>query len=218
MLKEIHLLKIGSAVLTIAAATIGLAGSATAYNRNAAANYADGYAMSRNTNYPSFSADCANFVSQSLVAGGYPQVNGDGNAQNNNNWFMNKPWYQWWWNYSNTWTVAANQYQFQMLHYPGGWLYDTVKASDARYWYAYDNPNIWQGDELFFNWSNDTNPANINHMGIQTYGGASWYNGVVGDREDQHINDRYHARWNLTDVNSNPMTTVIREVQIDNRN
>jgi len=105
-----------------------------------------------------------------------------------------------------------------MNHYPGGWLMDVVRSSDARYWYAYDNGNMWQGDELFYNWNNDSNPANINHMGVQTYGGASAYNGVVGDREDQHNNDRRGARWNLTDVNSDPFSTVIFEMRIDNAN
>jgi len=189
-----------------------------AYNRNAAASYADTWAFSNNSNYPTFSADCTNFASQALAAGGYPQINYDNNSSATYNWYAYKNWWQWWWNLSNSWSVAADQYRFQMDRYPGGWLMDVVRASDARYWYAYDNANMWQGDELFYNWHNDTNPANISHMGFQTYGGPSAYNGVTGDRQDQHSNFRRNARWNLTDVNNDPYSTVIFEVRIDNAN
>src|SRR5207245_1273446 len=122
-------------IIGLVAITHFSASDAFAYNRNAAANYADGYAMSRNTAYPSFSADCANFASQSIAAGGYPQLRGDGNTGNDNNWFMYKNWWEWWWNYSSSWINASHQYTFQMYHWPGGWLMDVVRGSDARYWY-----------------------------------------------------------------------------------
>ncbi len=205
-------------VVGLAALLLSPSGAYAAYNHNSAANYADSYAFARNSAYPTFSADCANFASQSLAAGGYAQVRGNGDASNDNNWFMYKNWWEWWFRNSNSWTVAKDNYRFQMWHMPGGWTMDIVRASDARYWYAYDNGNMWQGDLLYYNWHNNTDGANIEHMGFQTYGGPSYYNGVVGDREDQHINDRYHARWNLTDVNSDPMNTVIFETRVDNAN
>ena len=44
------------------------------YNASKAISYARQWATGRNPNYKSFSSDCANFVSQCLVAGGVPQV------------------------------------------------------------------------------------------------------------------------------------------------
>lgn len=41
-----------------------------AYNGTKAANYAKNHATSYNSNYPSFSSDCTNFVSQCVHAGG----------------------------------------------------------------------------------------------------------------------------------------------------
>ena len=43
------------------------------FDRDAAKAYADKYALSYNPTYTSFSADCANFGSQTMFAGGYPQ-------------------------------------------------------------------------------------------------------------------------------------------------
>ena len=42
------------------------------YNRYAAIGYASRYANNYNTNYPSYSSDCQNFVSQCVHAGGIP--------------------------------------------------------------------------------------------------------------------------------------------------
>ena len=42
------------------------------YDREAAANYADSYAMSRNWNFPDYESNCMNFVSQVIHAGGVP--------------------------------------------------------------------------------------------------------------------------------------------------
>lgn len=62
------------------------------YNRKNAVSYALQYYYNYNPNYPNWSSyggDCANFVSQCLVAGGEKMVGtpGTSNAQNPNNWF-----------------------------------------------------------------------------------------------------------------------------------
>ncbi|ACX52193.1 hypothetical protein Adeg_1066 [Ammonifex degensii KC4] len=45
------------------------------YNRSGAVNYAYAYVFNYNPAYHKFSADCTNFVSQCLKAGGIPMVN-----------------------------------------------------------------------------------------------------------------------------------------------
>src|SRR2546426_10275487 len=64
-----------------------LGGTALAYNHSAAVNYADQYALNYNSSYPTWAADCTNFASQALNAGGYKQVRGDNVSTNVKNWF-----------------------------------------------------------------------------------------------------------------------------------
>ena len=49
------------------------------FNRNLAVEYARKYAMSPNPDYPAFHSDCASFVSQAMLAGGWTMIGG-GNA------------------------------------------------------------------------------------------------------------------------------------------
>ena len=55
-----------------------LIGAITSYNRNAAVSYAKKYCSNYNPNYRNYNpdgGDCANFFSQSLIAGGFNLVN-----------------------------------------------------------------------------------------------------------------------------------------------
>lgn len=196
--------------------------TAMAYNRNNATSYADLWALARNSNYPTWGSDCTNFASQALVAGSYPQVRGDSNVTNNNNWFF---WWNirpWTWTNSRSWSVAVDQYKFQMWHYPGGWLWSgPLTPVDNNFWYAYNA--IYNGDQLYYNWNGDKNTDHINHMGVQVNPGYSNYYNCnhtcnYGDLVDYHTTDRYHAIWNLVDINPNWSTEVIWQVHIDDRN
>src|SRR5262245_44617292 len=75
------------------------------YNRIAAVNYAQKWALSRNPQFPNYSAaaggggDCSNFISQCLNAGGWPMIDG---------WNRDK--YAWWAEKdktSRTWSSAS---------------------------------------------------------------------------------------------------------------
>lgn len=81
---------------------IGL--QAAYYNGSAAASYAYTWALSRNPAYRSFSADCTNFTSQALRAGGWWDVTG---------WYLSTS--AWWYtslNQSRTWVNAHYWYWF----------------------------------------------------------------------------------------------------------
>lgn len=194
-------------------------GTAFAYNRGNAVIYADQWALSRNGNYASYGADCTNFASQALDAGGYQQVWGDGNTANDNNWFG-----EWNADYtyflaSHSWYNAGDHYQFQVNHFPGGYLQDVVSNSSnsSTYFAHYDAANMIGGDELFYDWDGN---GTIDHMAFQVNSGWSQYSssGWYGDLSDQHVTDRYHVSWNHIEVNPQWPTTVIWEEHIDNGN
>jgi hypothetical protein len=194
---------------------------AFAYNRDIAVSYADEWALSRNSwNFPSYDADCTNFVSQALVSGGYSFVGTPqfwSNSTDDYQWWGNWNWVIGYWFRTYSWSVAPDQFQFQWNHYPGGWEEDVVTASDARYWYHYDNVNMIGGDELFFDWGKG---EGMSHVALQVWSGysqytsSSWY----GDLSDQHTTDRYHVSWSHIEVNADWPTTTIWEVHIDDGN
>lgn len=86
--------------------------SAGTYNREAAKNYALKYALSPNwLEYRTFGADCTNFVSQSLYAGGWSEIKSGS--------YLDNAWYYdfgYGAGYSNTWAVAHNLYLFMWKH------------------------------------------------------------------------------------------------------
>lgn len=190
--------------------------TALAYNRGNAVSYADRWALSRNSSYPSYSADCTNFASQALYAGGYhfvgtPQL---WNSGDDTQWWGD--WFLGYWFHTNSWPSAPDHYQFQMAHYPGGWLKEVVTASDNDYWAHYDNISMIGGDELFFDWGKGDG---MSHLAFQVYSGWSQYtSNWFGDLSDQHVTDRYHVSWNHIEVNADWPTTTIWEVHIDDNN
>lgn len=190
-------------------------GTAFAYTRGNAVNYADRWALSRNSaSYPSWSVDCTDFVSQALVAGGYPQYGTNSSVTDDHYWWGY--WLLWDFNHSHSWAVAPDHYNFQMWHYPGGWLEAVVNSSDSAYWGAYDNVNMIGGDVLFFDWGKG---EGMSHAAFQVWPGYSQYtSNWYGDLSDQHTTDRYHVSWSHIEVNADWPTTTIYEVHIDDRN
>lgn len=87
-----------------------LSDPSSTYDRNAAIDYAKKWAYKSNPNFPSFDGDCANFISQCLLAGGF-EMNGD--------WYCNPDLnpralfdqnYNWKW--SILWSGAKEQYEY----------------------------------------------------------------------------------------------------------
>ncbi|MGH3627418.1 MAG: amidase domain-containing protein [Sciscionella sp.] len=112
----------------LAAASLSLsARPASAYSGSGAASYADTWATSfNNMNYPVFSADCTNFVSQAVSHGGYPFRNYNGGGTDS-----------WWiyatgpdpgspgsglsvYNYSPSWSLVVDYYDLLAVDIPGG--------------------------------------------------------------------------------------------------
>jgi hypothetical protein len=198
-------------------------GTALAYNRGNADAYADKWATSTNSNYPTYGEDCTNFVSQALSAGGYPFIGSQPcpwcNSSDDSQWWGY--WFLGHWFHTNSWAVAGDLYNFQIEHYPGGWLEETVNDSQSDYWANYDNVNMIGGDVLFFDLGTG---AGIDHAAFQVwsgysqiatnYYGSAWY----GDLSDQHSPGQLHNTWSHLPTNGNWATTTIYEVHIDDRN
>lgn len=186
------------------------------YNGTAAANYADKYWSNYNPNYPSFSDDCTNFVSQSLYAGGLPQVVAY-NAHTGVPEYTTYPSYWFLDNasiYATSWTVASTLYS-HLTQYDDGTLYATHLGTDQAY-----TDGMSKGDVLFFNWGEAGNPtgsAGINHAVIQTgYGTTTTLTQTIqGDYVDSHTNNRYHTWWTLGKYNQHSATTTIYLVKIN---
>ena len=117
----------------------------TTYDRSAAVNYAKQYSMNANPAYIIFGGtDCTNFVSQSLNAGGVPQVYGWYRSEDV--WFYScsvfgqtRATASW------TWSKASMLYNYFLTH-----------ASATQYWVNHypegASPGLWPGDIIFADW------------------------------------------------------------------
>ena len=142
------------------------------YDRAAAKAYADRYALSYNPSYTSFSADCANFGSQVMFAGGYPQF-GSTYASG------------WWYDkngtsapgndaYSHAWIAVANQ--------QGAW---NVRYTD----FVSSISGVTTGDFIYYDWTGD---GTWDHV-AELVGTNSAGQKVV----DAHTTDHYHVYWKM---------------------
>ena len=142
------------------------------FDRSAAKAYADRYALSYNPTYTSFSADCADFGSQAMCAGGYPQF-GDTYASG------------WWYDkngtsspgndtYSHAWIAVANQ--------QGAW---NVKYTD----FVSSVSDLAAGDYIYYDWTGD---GTWDHV-AELVGTNSAGQRIV----DAHTTDHYHVYWKL---------------------
>ncbi len=142
------------------------------YDRAAAKAYADRYALSYNPTCTRFSADCADFGSQVMFAGGYPQF-GSTYASG------------WWYDkngtsapgndtYSHAWIAVANQ--------QGAW---NVKYTD----FVSSISGVTTGDFIYYDWTGD---GTWDHV-AELVGTNSAGQKVV----DAHTTDHYHVYWKL---------------------
>ena len=142
------------------------------YDRDAAKAYADKYALSYNPTYVSFSADCANFGSQVMFAGGYPDF-GDSYASG------------WWYDkggtsspsndtYSHAWIAVANQ--------QGAW---NLKYTD----FVSSISDCSRGDFVYYDWTGDGTWDHVAELAGTNSDGQK----VI----DAHTTDHYHVFWKL---------------------
>ncbi|NPV72821.1 MAG: hypothetical protein HPY89_03275 [Pelotomaculum sp.] len=183
-----------------------------AYNRSDAISYSNTWALGRNPSYKSFSADCANFTSQCLRAGGYSFVGWGNNT-------INDP-YSWWYNnkgtsstsddaWTYTWSVSANQETFIVLDSSPDWGY--VASS----YIAPDDPypsGVQTGDLFYYDW---TNNGVIDHAAFYAANGTCQYTGYTGALQNQHTSDRYHVIWTLYSLNQDWYRTCIYCVHLN---
>jgi putative amidase-like protein len=196
------------------------AAPAFAYNGGTAASYADTYWNNYNTNkYKTMNADCTNFVSQSMHAGGFSFVNAGQDSSNDNNWWYQwGPFGQWSDSWSNSWVLVTDQYNFLMWHYPGGYNYGTKSATTNS-----SPPNgLSKGDVLYYDWDNSNRDgAYLDHATIQTaLQGYDPTTGWFGDLVDAHQTNHYHAIWTLEPYMSatQASTTMITLVHVSSAN
>jgi Putative amidase domain len=142
------------------------------YDRDAAAGYADRYALSYNPAYVRFGADCADFASQGARAGGMPVNAGDYNSG-------------WWYDKKGTSSVSDDRYSLswinvtQQMNYWNGRRTDWVTSIGA----------LGRGDFVYYDWSGD---GAWDHVAV-VVGTNSAGQKIV----DAHTTDYYHAFWKM---------------------
>jgi hypothetical protein len=195
------------------------AGPADAYDGAAAATYADTYATSPNSSqYPVFTTDCTNFVSQAVHAGGFPFRNANKDSTSVTNWWINSGQSHAQFSWSQTWSVAVSYHNFLVADYPGGNPKGTAPGTSTDYWTP---PAMVDGDVLFYDWGQGDG---ISHSAIQVgYGTDPNLSNQVwaGNYIDEHTNNRYHAFWSLKPYNAfyaTTATTTIYFLHIDAAN
>jgi len=142
------------------------------FDRDAAKAYADKYALSYNPTYTSFSADCANFGSQVMLAGGYPPF---GSTYASGWWYdkngTNSPGDD---SYSHAWIAVTNQ--------QGAW---NLKYTD----FVSSIGSAGKGDYVYYDWTGD---GTWDHV-AELVGTNSAGQKIV----DAHTTDHYHVFWKL---------------------
>jgi hypothetical protein len=142
------------------------------YDRDAAADYADRYALSYNPGYVRFGADCADFASQGARAGGMPVTSGDFNNG-------------WWYDKNGTSSVADDHYSLSWINVPKQMSYWNGRRSD----WATSISGLGRGDLVYYDWSGD---GAWDHVAV-VVGTNSAGQKVV----DAHTTDYFHTYWKM---------------------
>ncbi|MDF1498069.1 MAG: amidase domain-containing protein [Patescibacteria group bacterium] len=133
---------VATLLIIMAFCVVATPASAYNYNRYVADNYAETYALNPNSAYKYFDgADCTNFASQVLFAGGFTET---GKYQ----YWSDYAWYYDWGTrpgYSNTWTIANELYDF---------LDKSGRADRTSVDHPY-YPKFQVGDIIQVDWNND---------------------------------------------------------------
>lgn len=142
------------------------------YDHDAAKAYADKYAVSYNPTYVNFSADCANFGSQVLFAGGYPHF-GDTYATG------------WWYDKSGTSTPADDSYSHAWIAVAKQQAAWNLKYSD----FVSSISDVERGDFVYYDWTGNGTWDHVAELAGTNSAGQK----VV----DAHTTDHYHVFWKL---------------------
>ena len=190
-------------VVAVLVAAFSIAPPAMAFNGNNAATYADTYWNSRPNNYPAFSDDCTNFVSQSLHAGGIgfrtATFSWTGAYATTTYWVANEVTIEYW---TTSWSVVTANEQF-LTSLPGS-VMTVVTATNMQN----QPPSGYRqkGDVIYYDWDGN---GTLDHASILTVVNGTDPNNSAetGSLIDEHITDRYHAIWHLWPYNSDRITT-----------
>lgn len=184
-------------------AVAAMAPSALAYDRTAAKNYANAFALTPNHEWEVYGNDCTNFVSQAMWAGGHDFHYGS------NGWHADTtaPLYE---GLTQSWYNADKLRQFLDAHNAG--TYSQGPGSQDKMPYTPDA--IGEGDVIFYNWDNAINPQPFDHTAIEVYEGTDENSGWIGSLVDAHTNNRQKAIWHLIPYNSQWHTTDTKEYRI----
>jgi len=215
-----RLILFAMSVVSACALPIAMAVPAMAYSGPAAASYANSNAYT--LLIPSFNDDCTNFVSHALNAGGFSLVVAPGfptpgyaTTSSDAYWFLYYNKFEF--NYSHSWTVANDLYNFLLDFYPGGLFEGTFSYNNGKTKAPAFTPNsVVTGDVLFYDWGTG---LGISHDSMQVGYGTDQY-GYYGNWVDTHTNDHEHIFWTLKDApgNTNWMTTTVYFMHISSNN
>jgi cell wall-associated NlpC family hydrolase len=142
------------------------------YDRDAAAAYADRYALSYSPNYVRFGADCANFASQSGRAGSMPATTGDYSSG-------------WWYDNRGTASTSDDRYSLSWINVTQQMSYWNGRRTD---WVSSIN-GLGKGDFVYYDWSGD---GFWDHVAVVA-GSNSAGQKVV----DAHTTDYYRTFWKM---------------------
>lgn len=147
-------------------------GSAYAYSRTSAANYAQKYAKNYNVDYAKYSSDCANFASQCLKAGGF---------KTNSTWYGSKD------KNKNTmaWINCESQKKYLENNKLGSVSHQYKGVSNAPDATSY----MSNGDLVYYDWTDD---GVIDHVSVGSMTDSQGRKYVCA-----HTSDRKNEIWSL---------------------
>ncbi len=142
------------------------------YDRDACKAYADKYAISYNPTYVRFSADCADFASQSARAGGMPVNFGVYSSG-------------WWYDRHGTSSPADDAYSLSWINVPKQMGYWNARRTD----WASSITDLSRGDFVYYDWSGD---GSWDHVAV-----VAGLNSAGQRVVDAHTTDLYRVFWKL---------------------
>ena len=142
------------------------------YNRSACAAYADYYALSYCPTYVRFSADCANFASQSARQGAMPVDSGSYSSG-------------WWYDKKNTPSPSDDTYSLSWINVGKQMAWWNARRSD----WATSINGLTRGDFVYYDWSGD---GVWDHVAV-----VVGTNSAGQKMVDAHTTDYYHTSWKM---------------------
>lgn len=191
-----HLVSLFCLLVLVNSVLFPVAAASAAYNRSEAVEYAEYYWNKRNAAYNWFSADCQNFVSQCVHAGGIPMHFSSPEWYHTNEGFGYYEWTTSWINCEAFWSWGENAEHLDWLN-----SFNPSEQSSTC-------SGSLGGDVLHYDWTSD---REMDHASIRVLDDSTTDpdSGYIGHVIDQHTTDRYHAIWHLRPYNSKRDTTTI---------